>query len=48
LRILDQPSQLVLDITATKQHLGWSPQTLPEVGVRELVEMKMKSGTQKL
>ncbi len=46
LRTLDQPSHLVLDITATRQHLGWSPQTLPEVGVRELVEMKMKSGTQ--
>ena len=48
LRTLDQPSQLVLDITATKQHLGWSPQMLTEVGVRELVEMKMKSGTQTL
>jgi UDP-glucose 4-epimerase len=48
LRTLDQPTQLVLDITATKQHLGWSPQMLMELGVRELVEMKMKSGTQTL
>jgi len=48
LRTLDQPSQLVLDITATKRHLGWSPQMLTEVGIRELVEMKMKSGTQTL
>ena len=45
---LNQPSHLVLDITATKQYLGWSPQMLTEVGVRELVEMKMKSGTQTL
>ena len=45
LRTLDEPSQLVLDITATKQHLGWSPQMPTEVGVRDLVEMKMKSGT---
>ena len=44
LRKLDQPSNLVLDITATRQHLGWSPETLPEVGVRQLVEIKMKSG----
>jgi UDP-glucose 4-epimerase len=48
LRTLDQPSHLVLDITATSQHLGWSPQTSLEVGVRELVKMNMKSGTQTL
>jgi nucleoside-diphosphate-sugar epimerase len=45
---LDQPSHLVLDITATKQHLGWSPQTLLEVGVRNLMKINMKSGIQTL
>lgn len=41
----DRRSHLVLDIAATREHLGWSPQTFPAVGVRELVEMKMKDGT---
>jgi UDP-glucose 4-epimerase len=48
LHTLDRPSHLVLDITATRQHLGWSPQTLLEVGVRKLMKMKMKSGIQTL
>jgi nucleoside-diphosphate-sugar epimerase len=48
LRTLDQPSHLVLDITATRQHLGWSPQTFLEVGVRKLMKINMKSGIQTL
>jgi nucleoside-diphosphate-sugar epimerase len=48
LRPLEQPSHLVLDIASTRQRLGWSPQTLPTVGVRELVEMNMKSGIKTL
>lgn len=47
-RTLDQPSHLVLDITATRQHLGWAPQTLLEVGVRKLMKLNMKSGIQTL
>ncbi len=39
-----RPSRLVVDIAATHQQLGWSPQIRPEVGVRELVKMKMKTG----
>jgi nucleoside-diphosphate-sugar epimerase len=39
-----RPSHLVLDIAATQQQVGWSPQTLLDVGVRELVEMNMKFG----
>ena len=48
LRTLDQPSHLVLDITGTREQLGWSPKTLPEVGVRELVEMTLKPRTETL
>lgn len=48
LRTPDQLSHLVLDITDTRRHLGWSPQRLLEVGVREMVKMNIKSENQKL
>ena len=39
---LDRSSHLVLDISATTQTFGWTPQTRLEEGVRKMVNMKMQ------